>query len=323
MLMAICHSPQAGWTKVQDLDQLSDLRAQSGNVLWAEADVADLTDEDVTLIAEEFGLHLLAVEDAVSTRQRPKIESYEGHEFIVFHQLDEVDGQLEALQIACFVGDRYVLTIHNGADRTIEAAKNRWRASESDLPERPASLLHTLFDVVVDEYQVIADRLEQGIEDLEELALESPGAPLQRQLYTMKQHLSRMRRYVLPATRLLEWAVTTRRGADLSDETRALFRDVHDHLIRIAEQVSNIDDLSQAVLDLTRSEQSKVLNEVSRRLSAWAAIFAVLTLIAGVYGMNFELVPEDQTLFGFWFAVGLMVVSGGGLFLYFRSRKWL
>lgn len=322
MLMAICHSAEAGWTKVEDLASLSDLRQQSGNVLWAEADAANLTKEDVETIAEEFGLHELAVEDALHARQRPKIENYEGHHFVVFHQLDEVNGQLEAAQIACFVGERYVVTIHSGADRTIEAAKRRW-ASSTEESDRSSALLHTLFDVVVDEYQSIADDLEQSIEDLEEIALETPHAGLQQQLYKIKQRSSRMRRYVLPLARVLEWTSEGADGSNVAEEHLPRFRDVHDHLLRITDQVRNIDDLSQAVIDLTQSEQANLLNQVSKRLSGYAAIFAVLTLIAGIYGMNFRLVPEDQTLFGFWFAIALMVVTGAGLYIYFKKRGWL
>ena len=322
MLMAICHSAEAGWTRVEDLESLSDLREQSGNVLWAEADVANLTKEDVETIASEFGLHELAVEDAVHARQRPKIETYEGHRFVVFHQLDEVEGQLEAAQIACFIGERFVVTIHSAANRTIEAAKKRWAAASAEA-EHPSSLLHTLFDVVVDDYQSIADDLEQSIEDLEEIALETPSAELQRQLYRVKQKVSRMRRYVLPLGRVLEWTSDSSRSASVVEEHIPLFRDVHDHLLRIADQVRNIDDLSQAVIDLTNSEQANLLNQVTKRLTGYAAIFAVLTLIAGVYGMNFELVPADQTLFGFWFSIALMIATGAGLYAYFKKRGWL
>src|SRR5918999_5640478 len=112
MLMAICHSAGDGWTEIEDLARVSDLRGTHGVLLWAETDVSTLTPEDIATISEEFGLHPLAVEDAVNARQRPKIEVYDNHMFVVFDQLDHVEDQLEATQIACFVGERYVLTLH-------------------------------------------------------------------------------------------------------------------------------------------------------------------------------------------------------------------
>jgi magnesium transporter len=323
MLLAACHSKQDGWRKVEDLDEVSDLRAVSGNLLWAEGDVADLSPTDVDLIAEEFDLPALAVEDAVETRQRPKLEPYGRVLFVVIHQLDEHEGQLEALQISGFVGERFVLVLHAGAERTLAEAKRRWRENR-DLPENPSYLLHTLVDVVVDDYAETADRLEQEVEGLEEIVLEAPHAQIQRQLYSLKQQVSRLRRYVLPVARLLDWAVdpdTTDRPVD--EEVAPLFRDVHDHLLRMIDQVRNVDDLTQAVLDLTRAEQASRLNESARRLSAWAAIFAVGTLIAGVYGMNFALVPPTNSSVGFWFAIVLMAASSVGLYVYFKRRGWL
>lgn len=319
MLMALRHSGATGWQKVEDCSQLSDLREAEGNLLWAEADVATLEEDDLKVIAEEFDLHPLAVEDAVHTRQRPKLDRYENHLFIVVHQLDEVDGQLEARQIGCFLGNGYVLTLHEGASASIEAAKNRW----GDSPREHASyLLHTLLDVVVDDYQRIADRLEDEVEELEEVALGTPEAPIQRQLYSVKQRVSRLRRYVVPESRLLE-AVHARERSIFSEATVHLFRDVQDHLLRITDQVRNIDDLSDAVLDLTRNAQAARLNETSRKLSAWAAIFAVQTLIAGIYGMNFELVPQENSLAGFWFALTVMATSGIALYSYFKRKNWL
>ena len=323
MLLATCHSKGEGWTKVEDLSKISDLRAQAGTVLWAETDVANLSSEDIALIAEEFDLPALAVEDAVHTRQRPKLEIYEDQIFIVMHQLDEEDDQLEATQIAAFVGQGFVLVVHAGARRTLEEAKRRW-AHDELVDEGPAELLHVLADVVVDDYQEISDKLEDAMEDLEDIALAEPSAPIQRQLYSIKQQVARLRRYVLPATRLLDWALDPDpHGRPFTKANAMLFRDVHDHLLRITDQVRNIDELAQAVIDLTRAEQAQRLNENSRRLSAWAAIFAVGTLIAGIYGMNFTLVPRDQTIFGFWFAIVLMAVSSLALYLYFRKRKWL
>lgn len=321
MLLALCHSAESGWTDVDDITQLSELRASGNNLLWAEADVRTLDAQDIELIAEEFGLHPLAVEDAINTRQRPKIEDYETHLFIVVHELAEIHGHLEARQIGCFLGDRYALTLHAGATTTIEAAKERWQRDKPN--QKPSFLLHTLLDVVVDDYQAISDRIEDEVENLEEIALATPEADIQRQLYSVKQKISRLRRYAFPETRILERTIGSADEHVISTETEPLFRDVHDHLLRITDQVRNADDLTDAVLDLTRNAQAAILNDATRKLSAWAAIFAVLTLIAGIYGMNFELIPQENSLGGFLFAVGLMVVLGLALFVYFKKRKWL
>lgn len=330
MLLAVCHSEgTARWEKVDDLDRLSDLRAQTGNLLWAEADIADLTKEDIELIAEEFDLHYLAVEDAIHIRQRPKFEGYDSHMFAVVQQLDEADGQLEPVQIACFIGDQYVLTIHAGAERTLDEAKKRWEESPEDW-QRPAHLLHTLIDVVVDDYQEIADKLEGEIEELEEIALETQERrnreihrAIQRRLYSVKQRVGRLRRFVFPSTRLLDWVTDPAAEKPFSDETATQFRDVHDHLMRITDQVRNVDELANAVLDLIRSEQAEMLNEINKKLAAWAAIFAVGTLIAGIYGMNFSLLPATGSRLGFWFAIGLTAVLSGGMYLNFKRRDWL
>jgi magnesium transporter len=323
MLMAVCHTKEAGWTRVEDLEQLSDLRAEAGNVLWAETDIANLTKQDIETVAEEFGLHTLAVEDAINTRQRPKLDVYENHLFVVFHQLDEdEDRQFDARQVACFVGERYVLTLHEGASRSLDETKARLADLKEPL-ESPALVVYTLIDTIVDDYQEKADALEGEIEELEEIVLETPRAPVQRQLYSVKQRLARLRRYVVPGERLLGWVLEPTHGWAFSPRTTELFRDVHDHLLRMVDEIRNVDELSDAVLDLVRTEQNNALSDINKKLSAWAAIFAVGTLIAGIYGMNFALIPKDQSLFGFWFAVGLMAFSSVALYFYFKRKGWL
>ncbi|MGH2747274.1 MAG: magnesium transporter CorA family protein [Actinomycetota bacterium] len=323
MIMAVCHTEERGWTDIEDLSRISDLRAQAGNVLWADADVSTLSQEDLGLIAEEFDLHPLAVEDAIHTRQRPKLEPYEKHLFMVLDELDEIDDQLEASQIACFVGDRYLLTLHDGADRLLGQARTRWERERDELPGGIAYLLYALLDTVVDDYQSIADRLETEIEELEEIVLAAPTAPVQRQVYGLKQQVLRLRRYALPLRRVLDWMVEGEGRASFGDDATELLRDVHDHILRIAEQVANVDDLSGAVLDLSRSAQAHALNEINKKLSAWAAIFAVSAIITGAYGMNYRLFPNLDGQIGFGFAVALMAVSAGSLYAYFRRKGWL
>ena len=332
MLLAVCHSDTSGWKSVDDLDEISDLRSEQGNVVWAEADLSTVDDGDAKVMEEEFGLHPLAVEDSLRPRQRPKLEDYEGHLFLVLHQLDEIDGQLEAAQIACFVGDRFLLTLHEGAGRTLEAAKSRWRRQEGEPELGSAFLIHTLFDVLVDHYEEIVTNLDDRIESLEERVLEAeiladskPGTQrsVQRELYTLKQQLSRLRRYALPTERVLEWIIEGPGRDHFPTETRPLFADVHDHILRIRDQVRNVDDLTDAVLDLMRSEQASRLNDTTKRLTAWAAIIAVPTFIASVYGMNFALVPPDGGLFGFYFALSVMVLTSIGLYIYFKNKSWV
>jgi len=196
MLLAVCHSDSSGWKSVDNLAEISDLRSEDGNVVWAEADMTTVDDTDAEVMEEEFGLHRLAVEDSRRPRQRPKLEDYEGHLFLVLHQLDEAHGQLEAAQIACFVGDRFLLTLHQGAGRTLEAAKSRWRAEKSEPKLSTAFLIHTLFDVLVDSYEEIVTALEDRVENLEERVLDrevlddfKPGMQrgVQRELYNLKQ----------------------------------------------------------------------------------------------------------------------------------------
>lgn len=323
MLKAVRRDGGNTWVEIADLDTISDLRAGAGALLWAEADVKDITADDIATIEREFELDHLATEDAVHTRQRPKLESYENHLFTVLHQLDETDGQLEARQIACFIGSNYVLTIHEGADRLLEEAKRRW--AEREVPEQNAAfLVHTLLDAVVDDYGAIADHLEDEVEDLEDAVLEVPLHLDQRQLYSVKQRVARLRRYVVPANRILDPIINTEHHPLVSRETAAFFRDVDDHLQRIHDQIENIDRLAQAVLDLHRSEQANSLNETTKRLTGWAAIIAVPTLIASVFGMNYSLFPPAEwgrAAFGAILAA--MTTTGLLLYRYFKAHDWI
>jgi magnesium transporter len=333
MLLAVCHHRETGWQEVSDLDRISDMREQ-GELVWAEADVKDLTADDISLIAEEFSLHELAVEDAVTLRQRPKFETFPDHIFMVLHQLDEEDGQLEPVQIAMFIGDHYVLVLHGGATRILKEARRRWKEDAQDVVG-PARLLHIILDTVVDEYQDIADELEKETEELEELTLESLDMPsrlrlafvndrsMQRRLYSLKQRTSRLRRYGHPAARLVQDLVTGGASSFIDQKLVPRFADVKDHALRIGDQATSVESLTDALLDLRRGEQAGSLNEVTKKLTAWAAIIAVPTLISSLYGMNFYLYPDLGRRNGFWFALTVMVVVSVGLYIYFKRRRWL
>lgn len=327
MLTAIHYAPGRGWEDVSDLSVISTLCDVSGERVWAEADISALDHRDVATIAAEFGLHELAVEDAASMKERPKLEEYDEHLFVVVHELEEHEGQLEPIQVACFVGTRWVLALHAGAAGIMDETRRRLRRTTDDVWGGSAFLMHTLLDTIVDDYQLVADELEREIERLEESLLADPRAPAQTALYKIKQRLSRLRRYVLPVSRMI--GSITEQGtfapaiATVDTHFGAYFRDIHDHTLRIADQIKNVEDLADAMIDLTRVEASNAQNEVTKRLTGWAAIIAVPTYIASVYGMNFQLVPADGRIFGFWFALGLMLASAIILYVYFRKRGWI
>ncbi|MGH7857863.1 MAG: magnesium transporter CorA family protein, partial [Candidatus Binatia bacterium] len=241
--------------------------------------------------------------------------------------LQTIDGQLEPAQISCFVGTRYVLALHDGADKTMTETRRRLASASGEVWGGSAFLMHALLDTIVDDYQRIADDLEDEIESLEEMLLADPRARAHANLYTIKQRIARFRRYVLPVSRMLTNIVDIGQFSPsiATAETHfgAYFRDVHDHTLRIADQMRNVEDLVDALVDLVRVEATNAQNEVTKRLTGWAAIIAVPTFIASVYGMNFELVPAHGRIFGFWFALALMATAAVGLYAFFKRRGWI
>jgi magnesium transporter len=312
----------ARWQRSADLSDFPPDRREP--LLWADIDLTDADDRDLSQVGQDLQLHPLAIEDALNPRQRPKLESYPDHLFLVVHELDVRNGQLEAAQIACFIGSNFVLTVHDSADRLVEAARARWdRDVGTDKGARVGHLVYVLLDTIVDDYQTVADDLEDKIEELEEIVLEVPTAPIQRQIYELKQQTSRLRRYSIPLQRTLDYVLGGNSDDFFPEETHQQFRDVNDHMLRIADQIRSIDDLTDAALDLSRQAQIDALNQVNKKLSGWAAIFGVATIIAGIYGMNYALVPTTRSVAGFWFAIALMVLTCSGVYFYFRRKGWL
>ena len=312
----------ARWQRATDLSDFPPDKRDP--LLWADIDLTDADDRDMTAVGRDLQLHPLAIEDALNPRQRPKLESYPDHLFLVVHELDAREGQLEASQIACFIGSNFVLTVHDAADRLVEAAQARWdREVGAKKDPRVGDLIYVLLDTIVDDYQAIADDLEDKMEQLEEIVLEIPTAPIQRQIYELKQQKSRLRRYSIPLQRTLDYVLAGNSDEFFPETTHQQLRDVNDHMLRIADQIKSIDDLTNAALDLSRQAQADSLNQVNKKLSGWAAIFGVATIIAGIYGMNYALVPTTRGVAGFWFAIASMVVTCTAVYLYFRRKGWL
>jgi magnesium transporter len=303
-------------------DQLSELRGE--HPCWL--DISNPESEEFTLVASELELHPLAVEDAQHGHQRPKIEQYETHYFIVFYALETPSpGVVNYHEVAIFVVQNAIVTVHQGdfsARRLVEKRFTDGRLLTS------GGLLHALLDTMVDQYFEVVDQFGERIELLEQFVAEETGPNLHRahgplrELFLVKRDLLQLRKTIAPERDVLQVLV---RG-DIRElrETgkRAYFQDVYDHILRVTDEIDTFRELSSNVIDAYLAAASNRLNEVLKVLTSVATVLLVLTLITGFFGQNWEAIPyESLTLF--WLSLGLMVVAAIAIAVYFRRRGWL
>jgi magnesium transporter len=287
--------------------------------------VALLERDPATLeqMREEFDLHPLAVEDAQNGHQRPKIEEYGDSLFAVLHLLEPDEGSLRVGEVNVFAGPNYVLTIRSHAERGFQDVRSRAEREPELLRNGSGYVLYALIDAVVDRYFPLLDAVETELEGIEDriFAGSSPRENVEA-LYGLKQKLGVFRHAVAP---LLE-AINNLYGARaprLCAGMKDYFRDVSDHLQRLNQTIESIRDTIVTAIAVNLSMISLQENETVKRLAAYGALVAVPTMIAGVYGMNFEHMPELHLKFGYAIAIALMVLIDTYLFYRLRKAKWL
>ncbi|GIW03664.1 MAG: magnesium transport protein CorA [Thermomicrobiales bacterium] len=304
------------------MTRISEIIRSRDDLLWV--DVSDPEPEDERLLAEEFGFHPLAIEDAVRHHQRPKTDMYDGFIFIVFYALHCSDaGTVHPAQVALFVGRNYVVTVHPGHVPELEAVRQRWCSNVNHLSRRRLSLLvHAILDTIVDGYFPVIDAVSERIEDVEARIFERFDPESQREVFGLKKELLEIRRVVAPGRDALN--VLLRRDSPVFDEEAFVyFQDVYDHVLRIVDAVDVYRDLLSSALDAYLSVTSNRLNQIMKTLTASSIILMSMTLVASVYGMNFEHIPELHWQFGYAWALGLMAIIGGSLVVLFRRINWL
>jgi magnesium transporter len=273
---------------------------------------------------QEFDLHPLAVEDARSGHQRPKIEEYGESLFTVLHIIEPADDELRVGEVAIFTGPNYVLSIRSHAEKGFQEVRARCEREPKLLRQGSGYVLYALMDAVVDRYFPILDRLENELDVIEQRIFApqgSPGANIEA-LYELKQRLMIVKHAVAP---LLE-GVSNLSGARvpaICAGIREYFRDVSDHLQRLNQTADSIRDTLGTAISVNLSMITLQENETMKRLAAYAALVAVPTMIAGIYGMNFKYMPELEWRYGYELAVSVMAVIDGYLFYRLRKAKWL
>ncbi len=288
------------------------------------------TEKEFGLVTREFDLHELAVEDAIEAHQRPKVERYGDSVFVVLKYAwyrDETEtvefGEVHRL------GPDFVVTGRHGKAPALDGLRDRLEGEPGLLREGPASVLYAVADHIVDDYEPVVDGLENDIEEIEQEVF-AGTAGVSRRIYELSREVIEFRRAVQPLTRVLE---RLGRGDlyEMGIEIKRRLRDVHDHTLRTAaEQVDGFRELLSNVLDVNLTlvgvEQNAGMqrqNEVVQKISAWAAILIVPTIVTGVYGMNFQYMPELSWTFGYPFALALIALISGLLYLGFRRAGWL
>ncbi|HYU62080.1 MAG TPA: magnesium/cobalt transporter CorA [Solirubrobacterales bacterium] len=280
--------------------------------------------EEMSVVEREFDLPELAVEDAAHAHQRPKLEDYEGNKYFVVlrtARYDDAKEEVEFGEIHLFIGNGYVIAVRHGEASELAAARGRLEQRPDLLEMGPASAVWAILDKVVDDYRPVVDGIETDIEEVEEEIFTQHGDSTQR-IYFLKREVIEFHRAVAPLLGPLE---QLERGAfpQIGPKLQSFFRDVADHARRVDETVMSQRELLTSVLEANLALLSVRQNEVVRAISAWAAIIAVPTFIASVYGMNFEYMPELDSHIGYPLALLAMGACIVVLYRFFRRIRWL
>jgi magnesium transporter len=303
-------------------DSLAIAREQGDSFIWIG--LHEPTSEELQTVAEQFKLHALAVEDAVKAHQRPKVEEYDDTLFIVLKTVfyDEDTQQIELGDVMLFVGDSFIVSVRHGRGLAITDVRKRLESDRELLDCGPSAVMYAICDRVVDDYTDIAFEVEEDIEEVEESLFSPVRANLASRIYNLKREVIEFRHAVVP---LVEPMAKLATGAvpHVHTKMQPFFRDVADHALRVSEQVAGFDDRLSSVLNANLSQVSVQQNEDMRRISAWVAIAAVPTMIAGIYGMNFQYMPELHWRLGYPMALALMAAFCGMLYRAFKRSGWL
>ncbi|NLU66199.1 magnesium/cobalt transporter CorA [Streptomyces sp. HNM0574] len=304
---------------------LSEARGAGDAFLWIG--LYEPTEAEFARVTEAFGLHPLAVEDALRAHQRPKLELYEDSLFLVLKPAayDDATDTVSTGELMLFVGDSFVVTVRHGGMNPLGSVRDRLEHDPEVLRHGPAAVMYAVSDAVVDTYMEVATDLHVDLEELEGdvFAPHAPaGSRTASRIYDFKRQLLGFRRATGPLTDPM--ARLTGAGVPFVPETsRPFFRDVSDHLTRVNEQVEGLDRLLSDILSAYLAQMGVRQNDDMRKISAWAAMFAIPTAIAGIYGMNFDHMPELH--WAWTYPAVLLLIAGAcfALFRTFKRRGWL
>jgi magnesium transporter len=292
-------------------------------VIWL--DLRDPDRDDLDVLSEEFGLHPLAVEDAVNERQRPKLDRYRSHLFLTAYaaKLDTGTGELATSELAAFITERALITVRKDDGLDIGGVVDRWDASPDLAKFGVGYLLHGLLDFIVDGHFEAVQSMDDGVEAVEDdlFAVNSQSLEVQRRSFQLRKSLVLLRRIVIPMREVVN-ALMRRDLHVVSDDMMPYYQDVYDHVLRAADWTDSLRDLVTTILETNLTIQGNRMNIITKKVTSWAAIIAVPTFVTGFYGMNVPY-PGFSEKTGFIISVAFMLVAGVVLYFVFKVKDWL
>lgn len=304
-----------------DFDQLHAVLATNPSLVWIDLDIRE--HETLHELARELGLHQLAVESALLENERPQVTVYDDLLFIEFYGLRDNDSGTQLDEISIFVGERFLITVRDDDSPGIDSVYRRW-IDEGHSPRDVSSgmLMYALLDELVDSYFPMADALGERIEELEDDLLNEAVDYPQLAIHDVRKELMQVRRVLAPQREVL--AKLARHDVPMIDEQVLIYMsDVYDHMLRVLDWIDSYRDMLTTLFDVQLAMQSHRLNRVMRTLTSSSIMLMAVTLIAGIYGMNFAHMPELEWTVGYPMALLMMIVTGGVLYLAFKRRGWL
>lgn len=286
-------------------------------------DIAAPGAPEAEFLRAELEFHPLAVEDTVRGRQRPKIDRYPGYFFLVMYaaRINQERGRMALNELHAFIGANYVVTVHDHRIEELTEVLARWRGNP-DRFRAPGVLAHAVLDLVVDGYFPVLDHFSERVAELETGVVEQRRGEEMQMVLGMRRELALFRRMVGPERELIG-SLLRRDIPFLQPDMLPYFQDVHDHAIRVAEEIDTLRDLLNGAMEGQLSLASMNLNQTMRLMAAWSIILMAMAWIAGIYGMNFDVMPELHWGYGYLWALLLMVSVGTVLFFYFKRKDWI
>ncbi|GMA41947.1 magnesium transport protein CorA [Mobilicoccus caccae] len=302
---------------------LERLRQEETGFLWIG--LRDPTKEEFAAVDDELRLHPLAVEDALTGNQRPKIDVYEESIFVSLKTLRYIEetSDVETGELMMFVGDRFVLTVRNGEANPLAGLRAGLEHNPERLAHGPLAVMHAVLDHIVDTYLQIDAELADDLDDIEEGVFLGGRDTQGTDIYKLKREVLEFKRGAVPLVLPLRRLVSGEARSLVPKKLRPFFADVLDHLLQVVDHAENYEHLLSDILSTHLTQVSVRQNEDMRKISAWVAIAALPTMIAGIYGMNFDFMPELHWRYGYFAVMGVIGAACVGLYALFRRSGWL